>query len=60
MEGYIIPILTIVFSFGSCYSFFNQKINAIERELNRQKDFAERLTRIEEKTNILISHFINK
>lgn len=58
MEQYIIPILTFFFSFGSCYSFFNQKIIAIENELNRQKDFAERLTRIEEKTQILINHFI--
>lgn len=58
MDQYIIPVLTFVFSFGSCYSFFYQKIAAIERELNRQKDFAERLTRIEEKTNILINHFI--
>jgi hypothetical protein len=58
MSEYIIPLLTIVFSFGSTYSFFNQKIKAIETELNRQKDFAERLTRIEEKTNILINHFI--
>jgi hypothetical protein len=58
MEKYLIPLLTFVFSFGSSYSFFYQKIKAIENELNRQKDFAERLTRIEEKTNILINHFI--
>ena len=58
MNEYFIAILTFVFSFGSTYSFFNQKIKNLENKLNEQKDFAERLTRIEEKTTILINHFI--
>ncbi len=59
-ETLLFPLLSIVFSVGLSYSFFSEKIKAIEKTLDEKKDFAERLTRIEEKTNLLLEHFLKK
>lgn len=54
------PLFSIIFSLGITYAIFSEKIKAIEKVLDEKKDFAERLTRIEEKTNLLLEHFIKK
>jgi hypothetical protein len=53
-----LPLISFVFSVGVIYAVFSEKIKSIEKQLDEKKDFSERLTRIEEKTNLLIDHFI--
>lgn len=57
-EAIFYPLLSVVFSCGLTYSFFNEKIKAIEKALDEKKDFGDRLTRIEEKTNLILDHFL--
>lgn len=56
----IITIVSFIFSAGVVYGALNTRIKAIEKNQNDFKETGERLARIEEKTNLLIEHFLNK
>ena len=58
MDQTIITIFSIIFSFGAIYGMFNARIKNVEKSINDHHNLNERLTRIEEKTNLLINHFI--
>lgn len=56
----IIEIVGFVASIGFVYGTLNNRIKQLEKQMNDAKDISDRLSRIEEKTNFLIDHFIKK
>jgi len=40
------------------YAVLNQRVNALEGKISKQDDYAERLTRLETKLDILLEHLI--
>lgn len=56
----IIEIISFIFGLGLVYGTVNARLKSIEKELYQKRDIAERLTRIEEQTKLLIDHFIKK
>ena len=56
----IIEVISFIFGLGLVYGTVNSRLKSIEKELHQKRDIAERLTRIEEQTKLLIDHFIKK
>ena len=55
----LVQIVSGIFGLGLVWGRLNTRIKQLERELNKNSDFAERLARIEEKV-IFISENIKK
>lgn len=60
MQSSIIEIVCFVASIGFVYGTLNNRLKQLEKQMNDAKDISDRLSRIEEKTNFLIEHFIKK
>lgn len=56
----IVEVISFIFGLGLVYGTVNARLKSIEKELHQKRDIAERLTRIEEQTKLLIDHFIKK
>lgn len=56
----MIAILNSVVWFAFFYGVIKTKIKVLETQLQDMQDYRERLTRIEEKTNLLIDYFLKK
>jgi len=54
----LLTVGSILFSVGVSYGIVNTRLKNIERIQAEQRDIAERLARIEEKTNLIIKHFM--
>lgn len=54
----LLPILNSILLFGIFYGMTNARLKNLESRIAGQDDQAERLTRVEEKLNLLINHFI--
>lgn len=54
----LLTIGSVLFSVGVSYGIVNTRLKNIERVQAEQRDIAERLARIEEKTNLIIKHFM--
>jgi hypothetical protein len=54
----LLTIGSVLFSVGVSYGIVNTRLKNIERIQAEQRDIAERLARIEEKTNLIIKHFM--
>lgn len=57
-EQTVITVISFIFSAGVVYGALNTRIKAIEKNQTDMRETGERLARIEEKTNLLIDHFI--
>jgi len=57
-EEIFLTVGSILFSVGVSYGIVNTRLKNIERIQAEQRDIAERLARIEEKTNLIIKHFM--
>lgn len=57
-EEILLTIGSVLFSVGVSYGIVNTRLKNIERIQAEQRDIAERLARIEEKTNLIIKHFM--
>ena len=57
-EEIFLTVGSILFSIGVSYGIVNTRLKNIERIQADQRDIAERLARIEEKTNLIIKHFM--
>ena len=57
-EEILLTVGSILFSVGVSYGIVNTRLKNIERIQADQRDIAERLARIEEKTNLIIKHFM--
>ena len=57
-EEIFLTVGSILFSVGVSYGIVNTRLKNIERIQADQRDIAERLARIEEKTNLIIKHFM--
>lgn len=55
MNNYLEYIL-FIFSIGIVWGSLNQRIKHLEKEINNNRDFSERLTRIEEKVLYIAEH----
>lgn len=57
-----LQVITIAISslcgFVASYAVLNQRVNALEGKISKQDDYAERLTRLETKLDILLEHLI--
>lgn len=54
----ILPVVNSILFFGIFYGMTNSRLKNLESRIADQNDQAERLTRVEEKINLLINHFI--
>lgn len=59
MNNYF-EIIGFIASIGFVYGTLNNRLKQLEKQMNDGKDISDRLSRIEEKTNFLIEHFIKK
>ena len=57
-EEILLTVGSFLFSIGVSYGIVNNRLKNIERIQADQRDIAERLARIEEKTNLIIKHFM--
>lgn len=56
----VIAILNSIVWFAFFYGQIKTKIKVLETQLADMQDYRERLTRIEEKTNLLIDYLLKK
>jgi len=59
-EQTLITVVSFIFSAGVVYGALNNRIKVIEKNQQDFRETGERLARIEEKTNLLVDHFIKK
>jgi hypothetical protein len=60
MNNNYFEIIGFIASIGFVYGTLNNRLKQLEKQMNDAKDISDRLSRIEEKTNFLIDHFIKK
>ena len=56
----MVAILNSIVWFAFFYGVIKTKIKVLETQLQDMQDYRERLTRIEEKTNLLIDYLLKK
>lgn len=59
MDNQIIPIIvSAIFSAGATWGVINNRVKALEKQMEKHDENSNRLTRLETKLDILLEHFI--
>lgn len=51
-------IISAIFSAGATWGVLNNRVKALEKQLQKHDEHGDRLTRLETKLDILLEHFI--
>ena len=61
MDSQVVAIIvTSIFSAGASWAVLNQRVKALEEKTSKNDDHDQRLTRLETKLDILLSHLIKE